>query len=253
MSQFDKRFSYSLYIPENYDEDKIKTYNLAVIVHGSMRNYQEYIDEFVDFAEETNTVILAPLFPGGVTDKWESDSYKFVRVDGEKFDLILLGMIKEVGEEFKKVKVKKIMMHGYSGGGQFVHRFFYFHPDRLLSISIGAPGNVTLLDEGASWYVGTKDISIDIKKMQEVKVLMVVGKKDTETWMIDDEKAPYWVQDFQNAGLNRIERLRALKKSYQKEKIHVEYQELEGIAHEGMKVIPTVKKFFKEHLNTLNN
>jgi len=248
MCQFDNRFSYSLYVPEQYDEDNNKSYNLAVIVHGSLRNAQEYRDEFIDFAERTNTVILSPLFPGGITNKWESDSYKFVRVDGEKFDIVLLEMIEEVGEEFKKVNIEKFLMHGYSGGGQFAHRFFYFHPERLAGVSIGAPGNVTLLDQGKFWYEGVKDVPINIKEMQKVNVFMIVGKKDNETWMIDDKEAPYWIKEFQRSGVNRRERLSSLCRTFRNKKINVEYYELEGVAHEGFKVTSNVKKFFESVL-----
>ncbi len=34
-SQFDQRFSYCLYVPEDYDEDGTETHELLVIIHGT--------------------------------------------------------------------------------------------------------------------------------------------------------------------------------------------------------------------------
>lgn len=248
--QYDPRFSYSLYIPNRFSEEKSELFSLAIIVHGSMRNAQEYRDEFIDFSEETNTIILTPLFPGGITKPWESDSYKFVRVENEEFDTVLLKMVDEVGEHYK-INTDKFLLHGYSGGGQFSHRFFYLHPDRLLGVSIGAPGNITLINEKKPWYIGIGDleekynIPIRLSEMQKVPVLMVVGKNDTETWMINDEKAPYWMDEFKNSGVNRIERLRSLQENYLENNIDVEYREIENISHEAFKVTSVVKEFFR--------
>ncbi|MFD1413277.1 hypothetical protein [Oceanobacillus jeddahense] len=250
---YDPRFSYSLYIPENYSEEQTELCSLAVIVHGSMRNSQQYRDAFIDYAEKTNTIILAPLFPGSITAPWESDSYKFVRVDGVYFDKILLAMVDEVADRFK-VKTEKFLLHGFSGGGQFSHRFFYLHPDRLLGVSIGAPGNITLLDSYKPWYIGVGDLEsryqtpVLLSEMQKVPILMVIGKEDTDTWMINDKNAPYWINDLENTGETRIERLRTLKNNYEENGIHVQYEMIDGVSHEAFKVLPTVKQFFEKVL-----
>lgn len=251
--QYDPRFSYSLYIPENYSDNQKNLCSLSVIVHGSMRNAQQYRDAFIDYAEKTNSIILAPLFPGGITSPWESDSYKFVRVDGIHFDEILLAMIDEVAERFK-VNSKKFLLHGFSGGGQFSHRFYYLHPNRLLGVSIGAPGNVTLLDTSKPWYIGiggleeNQQTNVSLSELRRVPVLLVIGKEDTETWMINDNSAPYWQDEFKNTGNTRIERLQSLRESYEKNGILVQYEEIDGVSHEAFKVLPTVKNFFERVL-----
>ena len=65
-SQFDQRFSYCLYVPPDYDEAASKTYDLAVIVHGTGRTAAEYRDRFADFAQLNDCIVLAPLFPLGI-------------------------------------------------------------------------------------------------------------------------------------------------------------------------------------------
>lgn len=253
--QADPRFSFCAYIPEDYDESKSDQYSLAVIVHGSMRNAQQYRDAFVDFAEATNTIILAPLFPGGITEPWESDSYKFVRVKDVRYDQILLAMVDEISERYG-VSGDRFLLHGFSGGGQFVHRFFYLHPDRLLGVSIGAPGNITDLDTTKPWYLGVGDyqerfgVSLPLEQMRRVPVLMVVGGDDLETWMINDKQAPFWIDGLEKTGNTRVDRLRTLRDSFEREGIAVRYEELPGIEHEGFKVLPVVKAFFT---NVLKN
>jgi poly(3-hydroxybutyrate) depolymerase len=247
--QYDSRFSYCAYIPDKYDENSTDVYSLAVIVHGSLRNAQQYRDAFIDFAEATNTIILAPLFPGGITQAWESDSYKFVRIQGVHFDEILLAMVDEIAQRYR-VASDKFLLHGFSGGGQFTHRFYYLHPERLLGVSIGAPGNITVLDTTKPWYLGLSDyvekfnVPFPIEAMRSVPVLMVVGSEDTETWMINDKSAPFWKDGMEETGNTRIERLRTLKMSFEQEGITVRHEEIAGLGHEGFKVLPTVKEFF---------
>lgn len=253
--QYDSRFSYCAYIPENYDETKSDRYSLAVIVHGSMRNAQQYREAFIDFAEETNTIILAPLFPGGITEPWESDSYKFVRVKEVQFDQVLLAMVDEISKRYR-VASDRFLLHGFSGGGQFVHRFFYLHPDRLLGVSIGAPGNITDLNTSTPWYVGLGDyeekfgVSLPLEQMRRVPVYMVVGSDDLETWMINDKDAPFWIDGLEKTGNTRVERLRTLRDSFEREGITVRYEEVPGLGHEGFQVLPAVKEFFRTLLRS---
>lgn len=253
--QFDSRFSYCAYIPKNYKENDTLIYSLAVIVHGSLRNAQQYRNAFIDFADETNTIILSPLFPGGITEPWESDSYKFVRINDVKFDEILLAMVDEISQRYR-VESDKFLLHGFSGGGQFTHRFYYLHPNRLLGVSIGAPGNITVLDSSKPWYLGIANykekftVSFPLEEMRKVPVLMLVGSEDTETWMINDKDAPFWMNGMEETGNTRVERLRTLRDSFEREGISVRHEELQGLGHEGFKVLPTVKDFFKNILKT---
>jgi len=251
--QYDSRFSYCAYIPQDYSEDNKHEYKMAVIVHGSLRNAQEYRDAFIDFAENNKVIILAPLFPGGITEPWESDSYKFVRVNDIEYDEILLAMIREFSEKLG-IHIDKFLLHGYSGGGQFVHRFYYLHPDRILGLSIGAPGNVTVLDPSKPWYLGIGNYrekfnrAIPYNIMRQVPILMVVGRDDTEEWMINDKEAPFWNEGFMETGKNRIDRLRTLRKSFEDHDIRVNFREVPDIGHEGLKILPIVKDFFSKVL-----
>lgn len=247
--QYDQRFSFCAYVPKGYKEDEGGDYPLAVVVHGTARTAQQYRDEFADFAEATNTIILAPLFPAGIVAPWEVSSYKYIKSNGIRFDHILLAMIDELSE---KVRIRKdrFLLFGFSGGGHFAHRFYYLHPDRLLGVSIGAPGIITFIDSSKPWYVGTGDFeeqfgsAMPLDEMRCVPVQMVIGSEDVETWEINDKKSSQWMEGTDAYGQTRLERLGALRDNYEREGITVRFDVVPGVAHEGFKVLAKVKDFF---------
>lgn len=252
--QADPRFSFCLYVPRAYHEDESRTFPLAVIVHGTGRVASEYRNAFADFAEERGCVILAPLFPGGIAEPWELNSYKWIKHGDLRFDHVLLAMIDEVGARFR-VETDRFLIHGFSGGGHFAHRFFYLHPDRMLGVSIGAPGVVTLLDEDHDFWVGVRDLehhfgtAIDIEGLRRVPVLMTVGGDDTETWEITiTPESRLWMPGADLAGANRQDRLRSLRASYDRHGIAVRHVVVPGVGHEGFKLLDPVKAFFAETL-----
>src|SRR5680860_1115071 len=141
----DPRFSYALYIPSAH-EDAAKPLPLVVIQHGSMRNAMDYRNVYVEAAEANGWILLAPLFPATLDDLEGLHNYKYIDYDGVRYDEVLLAMVAEVGSHYN-VETETFALHGFSGGGQFAHRFLYLHPERLSAVSIGAPGHVTLLTD----------------------------------------------------------------------------------------------------------
>jgi poly(3-hydroxybutyrate) depolymerase len=253
--QADPRFSFCLYVPRVYHESPTRRFPLAVIVHGTGRVASEYRNAFADFAEANDCVILAPLFPGGITAPWELNSYKWMKAGDLRFDHVLLKMIEEVGEHFR-VETERFLIHGFSGGGHFAHRFFYLHPHRLLGVSIGAPGVVTLLDDEHDFWVGTRDLeaqfgtAIDLEAMRRVPVLMTVGGDDTETWEITiTPESRLFMPGADLAGANRQDRMRSLKASYERQGIAVRHVVVPGVGHEGFTLLDPVKTFFAETLS----
>lgn len=253
-SRMDQRFSWGAYLPSSYSEDEDRTYPLAVLIHGSLRNVDQLRDEFIDFAEENQCVLLAPLFPCGIEVPGDLHNYKHILFRGIRFDLLVLDMIEEVSQLYRLQK-EKVLMHGFSGGGQFVHRFFYLHPERLLAASIGAPGTVTLPDENTDWWVGTRRMEeifgrpFNPQAMRDVAVQLVIGDEDVETWeVIVKPTSSFWMQGINDCGETRIERLRALEASLVKMGITPRFDLVPGVAHHGGKVQGPVKAFFTDVL-----
>jgi len=253
-SRMDQRFSYCCYIPASYEEHGDGRYPLTVLVHGSLRDATGLRDQFIDYAEDNQTILLAPLFPCGIEEPGDLHNYKRILYRGIRYDLILLDMVDEVGVTYR-IDASTFLMHGFSGGGQFVNRCFYLHPSRLAAISIGAPGIVTLPDPGKPWWVGLGGaeaqfgIRPDLDAMRRVAVQMVIGGDDVETWDVTVKPtSPNWMAGVNDAGVTRIERLRTLQRAFEAHGIGVRFDLVPGIEHQGQLVQGPVKAFFAHAL-----
>jgi len=245
--RYDQRFSYCMYVPEDYDESGERVYPLLVVVHGSGRNAEGYRDRLEGFAEEHGCVVLAPLFPNGIIEPGEPNNYKEIRFHDIRYDRVLLAMVDEVAETYR-VESERFMLYGYSGGGQFVHRFFYLHPERLRAVSIGAPGAVTLLDNSKPWWLGVADVeelfgvTLNVEAMRAVAVQMVVGGDDVES--MDQFDRSRTMAGSESAGSTRVERLATLRANFEAHGIAVEHQVVPGLRHENYRFLPVVTGFF---------
>lgn len=244
----DQRFSYCMYVPHSYLR-RVGRLPLVVLQHGTGRSSQEYRDNFVGFAERFQCVVLAPLFPAGIGDPDDLHNFKFIKYGDIRFDLILLSIIDEIAERFD-IAADKFYLYGFSGGGQFVHRFFYLHPHRLAAVSIGAPGRITLIDPEKEWWLGWKGMAEAIgiaprpELLASVPVQMVVGGDDVETWEINNRGDSNWMDGVEETGTTRIERIATLRKNFEEQGIAVRLDVVPGVAHEPMKVLEPVKDFF---------
>ncbi|MBX9463692.1 MAG: alpha/beta hydrolase [Aquamicrobium sp.] len=249
-SQYDQRFSYCLYVPQDYSETDGKQYDLAVIVHGTGRTAAQYRDRFADFAEKHGCIILAPLFPVGIVEPGELANYKRIEFHGIRYDLVLLSMVDEVCAKYR-IRDGGFMMYGYSGGGQFCQRFFMLHPQRLRAVAIGAPGVVTLLNQDYDWWVGVRDlkarfgIEIDLEAMRRVKVQTLIGGADDATWEITIPRdSKLWMDGADLQGANRLERIAALADSFEAHGIAVRRDIVPGIAHSPFEMVDPAEDFF---------
>jgi poly(3-hydroxybutyrate) depolymerase len=183
ISSIDPRVSYGMYIPpEHYDHQK--PLPLLIYIHGTRRNISAIHQELVSFAQVTPCALLAPLFPVGLDGPNDINSYQLLRSHTLQADAVLLSILDEIAHIWPGIETKKIFLMGFSGGGQFAHRFLYIHPERIAAISIGSPGSVTQLDQQL-WPKGVNDVaslfgkSVSKDIIQQVPIQLVVGGSDT--------------------------------------------------------------------------
>jgi pimeloyl-ACP methyl ester carboxylesterase len=255
-SRHDSRFPYVLYVPPEVLTPG-NDVELVVVMHGTGRQFTQYRDAFAPFGRWNRCIVLCPLFPVGVRGDGERSGFKRLIEGDIRYDKVLLDMVTEVGERYGK-HFDKFALFGYSGGGQYVNRFAYAHPERLWAASIGAPGNVTVLDDTKDWWLGTGGFErhfgkpFDLATLQRVPVQMVVGRADLETWEITvSEDSPMYMPGINDAGATRPERLRTLKASFEAAGIRVRFDEMANIAHNGMQVVEVVQEFFAQTLRAL--
>lgn len=254
--QYDQRFSYCAYIPSHFDRNNPGNHPLLVVIHGTERSPQQYRDALADFAEKTGAIILAPLFPGGIGERGELNSYKMIKYRDIRFDHVLLAMVEEFTEDYG-VSGEQFLLFGFSGGGQFVHRFYYLHPERLLGVSVASPGNVTLLDDSVDWFVGVRDFTqqfgqeLKWDQIRRVPAQLVIGSEDNKM-LPSGLDNPFWIPGVDTAGNTRLMRIRTLRDNWTSQGIEVRYDEVPGVGHEGMKLLPPVKEFFEQLVNQEN-
>lgn len=254
--QSDPRFSYCTYMPRSYEPGAGRTYPLAVLVHGSLRNAYELRDQFVDLAESHQCALLAPLFPCGIFGPDDFNNYKHLAYRGLRYDLILLDMIAEISAIFP-LRSDRFVMHGFSGGAQFAHRFLYRHPDRLLGVSVAAPGTVTLPEVGRPWWVGTSDMQTILggvplrpDLLRNVAVQLVIGAEDTSAQGVTvGPNSSFAMPGANDAGPTRMERLHSLRDGLVKLGVPVDLEVVPGAGHDGARIQGPVKQFFRQILS----
>lgn len=100
---YDPRISYSLYIPpEHYTavavaQSQNATFPpplpLLIVVHGTRRTVFDSSNGLVEFAHDQKCAIMMPLFPAGLDDPQDLDSYKLLSSRTVRSDLVLLAML----------------------------------------------------------------------------------------------------------------------------------------------------------------
>ncbi|KAF3057120.1 hypothetical protein GL218_06033 [Daldinia childiae] len=261
----DPRVSYTLYVPaEAYNqrhpdgaEPGPNKLPLLVAVHGTRRDVFNVYD-LVPFAESTPCAVLLPLFPTGLDGPNDIDSYKLYRSKTVRPDLALLSMLDEVATKWPAIDTDKIFLMGFSGGGQFSHRFLYLYPEKLAAVSIGAPGRATFLDEDQNWPAGIKDAESVFGKavnrglIKKVPIHLVVGDQDAdihggdEFWVwvkkymgqpSDGEKGPQIIEQ------GRFKTIHDLQDSWKREGIESKLDVVPGVAHNARGVRSFVLDF----------
>jgi dienelactone hydrolase len=212
---------------------------------------ESYRNAFSDFADQNDVIVLCPLFPQNALYQGDLHTYKMLRGKGVNYDEILLDMIEELSTYYR-VDAERFALYGFSGGGQFSHRFLYAHPDRLAGVAIGAPGTVTLINSEADYWVGTRNFQdlfghpIDIAAIREVPIRMLVGDQDVWTrWVeIRTTDAFFWMDGANDAGITRVARLEALRDNFDQHGIPVQFEIFPGVAHDDETMLSSVKSFF---------
>jgi poly(3-hydroxybutyrate) depolymerase len=194
---------YYLYVPRGGGAVK----SVFVTVHGVKRMAKDHALKFASFAERYGVVLVAPLFP---KDRFGDYQRLGRNGRGERADQALNRILTEVGF-LTGANIDKLYMFGYSGGGQFVHRYAMAYPQRTARIVVAAAGWYTFPDSAVNYpkgikrVKGLKDIRFDPTQFLSVPACVVVGEKDIQR----DLELKKSNKIDQQQGTNRVERGRA--------------------------------------------
>ncbi|MDH4114281.1 MAG: S9 family peptidase [Burkholderiaceae bacterium] len=211
----DQAQSYYVYVPRV----ALPGAPLVVAVHGISRNALEHAKQLAPFAEQYGVVLVAPLF-----DESRFPDYQRLgrTARGERADLMLERIVSEVGRT-TPADTRRLFLFGFSGGGQFVHRFAMAHPERVASYVVGAAGWYTFPDDSIPFPRGTllrkclSDVCFDPELYLRVPALVLVGERDVHegsamrhTTRVNEqqgdsrlERGEHWVRAMQAAARDR--------------------------------------------------
>ncbi|KAI6081262.1 alpha/beta-hydrolase [Hypoxylon rubiginosum] len=240
---------------------KAKKLPLLVSIHGT-RRFMFDIDELAPFTQSAPCALLTPLFPAGLDGPNDIDSFKLLRSKTLRSDLALLAILDEVAVRWPGIDTEKIFLMGFSGGGQFVHRFLYLHPERLAAASVGAPGHVTVLDDSQNWPIGIKNVetlfsrSIDKSLISQVPIQLIVGGAELAphgseqfwAWMTDlasKNEAAREALKFPPMEEGRLATLQDLHELWKRDGITARFDVVPGVAHDPRGVREGVLAFMQ--------
>lgn len=194
------QLEYFVYIPESHTNNS----KILYTIHGISRNAEEHIKGFVAQAERHGTVLVAPLFLKGNFPRYQRLG---TNVQQERADMAFDHILQDVHERLE-VSPTPMRMFGFSGGGQFLHRYAMFYPKRVARMALAAPGWYTFPDPDRKYPYGLKSTSdwpqlkFSLENFLQIPTLVLAGEEDD--LRDKDLNSDREIDSFQ--GLNRIER-----------------------------------------------
>lgn len=145
-------------------------------VHGISRNALEHVYAFRDLADEFGFPVVAPVF-GRTT-------YRGYQTLGQKSGWNALAAFDGAVDDLAAdLDTTHFNLFGFSGGGQFAHRYALARPERVNALSIAAAGWYTFPDEAARYprgLAGKRPPGADIAAFLKLPMLVAVGSADRE-------------------------------------------------------------------------
>jgi len=195
-------FKYHIYAP-SYGAEGLP---VLIAVHGISHRAKEQARAFSIYAERYGFVVIAPLF-----DRKNFPAYQRLGVSRRDIpcysDFALQGLLDEIAEHTGAI-TDRVYLFGYSGGGQFVHRYAMAYPEKVYAVALGAAGWYTFPDPHVPFPRGLhqrrnlRNIEFSPEKFLKVPMGIFVGENDK---LSDPALKRSPRLDLQQ-GTNRIER-----------------------------------------------
>ncbi len=176
-TQDEQGYPYYIFIPENIS----KSPKIFVSIHGITRNAAEHCLRYAQEFDFEDTIIITPLF-----SKERFKHFQILRADehGNRPNDALDAILKDVSERLG-VQTERFTLSGYSGGGQFAHRYAMLYPDRVAKLILMAPGWYTFPDESVAYPEGVgknpefSDLQFYPKGLLPLPIEVIVGERDS--------------------------------------------------------------------------
>ena len=153
---------------------------VLVSVHGLARNPLQNLMFLANAADKLGAILIAPYF-----SKERHRGFQWLETwkGGARADLMLKTAVAQIAGAYGG-DPSKLVLFGFSGGGQFCHRFAMLHPTDTVAVICVAAGWYTLPtdlpfpDGAAPAKNGT--LKPDLSGFLRVPTLVAVGSRDTD-------------------------------------------------------------------------
>jgi len=179
---------------------------LLVCIHGISRQAEEQALMFAPLVDAVGGTLVAPLFP---QNRFPDYQRLGRQGKGERSDLALQRVLGDLAARRGK-SCSTISMFGYSGGGQFVHRYAMAYPRQVNRMAIAAPGWFTFptadfrFPQGLKKTASLPDLYFDPARFLKIPALVLVGENDVSR----DGSLNQNAKIDHRQGKNRMERAR---------------------------------------------
>lgn len=211
-----QQIDYFAYVPASGQRHS----RVFISIHGISRNATQHLEGFAAQAEIYGAIMLAPLF---TLENFPSYQRLGTTANQGRADLAFEQILQDA-VAWLDIRPTPLHIFGFSGGGQFVHRYAMFNPDKVARMVLGAPGWYTFPDPDRQYPLGIRSaegwprLKFSPKKFLNIPSLVLVGEADDIRDI--DLNTSRRIDGFQ--GLNRIERgerwvnaMRSLARAYQ--------------------------------------
>lgn len=243
-------------------QEDITELPVVFVLHGVLRNADDYRDNWIKLAEEHQLLIIAPefskeAFPG-------SRSYNLGNMfskEGEPLEeeLWSYSLLDPLFDHIKAKAGSKAVgytLFGHSAGAQFAHRFGMYKPknNALMLISANA-GWYTMPDFSVSFPYGLKGSSATeehLKKAFALPMIVFLGEEDTDP----NHKYLRKTEEAQAQGSHRFARGKAFFQQAQAmaDSLNVPFnwqlKTVPGVAHSNGKMAEAAVTLIKASQNT---
>ena len=231
--------TYFLAAPECEQVDQV-----IVLVHGVSRNVKGLIESFWPLIRKSRIALLAPRF--------DVSNYRdFQRLGrsgkGPRADLALIAMLSEL-KLMTGWPTDKVLMFGHSAGAQFVQRFLFAHPNRVIKAALSAAGCYTFpvnrnYPAGIQISSELPGVHFEPQRFLRIPTAVFIGLEDT----LRDESLNRSRRVDKQQGTTRLERARRWVQAMQKAsakhglKRTCELFEITGVCHDYPKAVSSAQ------------
>ncbi|TRZ42442.1 hypothetical protein DMZ48_13080 [Robertkochia solimangrovi] len=172
------------YKPESWkDKDKI-----VFVMHGGGRNADDYLNAWIELANQNNLLIVAPEFENKFSkyttnDYQEGNLYTFFGTKNPKSEWAYT-VVENIFDHLKsvdKITNEQYDIFGHSAGGQFVHRMVMFLPEARIGTAIAAnSGFYSFPDEHLEFPYGIRNTAVNLQASYKKRLIILLGELDND-------------------------------------------------------------------------